>query len=79
MTSSSASYHRTHLRTALSDTPYLRPTADQFVSAISRMSCSYGGRSTVRAATARNRCGSVRLPPVGRLERFTTYEALAAE
>ena len=45
----SRSYARTHLRTALSLTPYLRPTADQLVAAISSSNCSYGGRSTRRA------------------------------
>src|SRR4051794_34531891 len=35
----SLSYHRTHLRTALSETPYLRPTADQLVASISASSC----------------------------------------
>ena len=47
----SRSYARTHLRTALSLTPYLRPTALQLVAATSATSCSYGGRSTRRRAS----------------------------
>ena len=36
----SRSYWRSHLRIALSDTPYRRPTAEKLVSAISRRSWS---------------------------------------
>src|SRR5262249_27089101 len=65
----SFSYHRTHLRTALSLTPYRRPTALYPIAAISRLSRTYGGRSTLRVsgrgtprsrlplqATEQNRC-----------------------
>ena len=42
------SYCRTHLRTALSETPYRRPTALQLDASISARSCASGGRSTTR-------------------------------
>ena len=70
------SYALTHLRTALSDTPYLRPTALQLVAAISASSCSYGGRSrpSDRPVGAR-RCD----PSVARTRRAVPCPLLRGE
>jgi hypothetical protein len=48
--SASRSYHRIHLRTALSLTPYFRPTASQLMWDRSSLSCSYVGRGTFRVS-----------------------------